>query len=48
MGLRGDVLGVNRFGASAPGKVVLEEYGFRVDKVVAGALALLGATLAAS
>ena len=34
VGAGGDVLGVNRFGASAPGKVVLEHYGFTVPEVV--------------
>jgi transketolase len=48
VGLRGGVVGVERFGASAPGKVVLEEYGFSVDNVVARALDLLGATLTVS
>ena len=37
----GDVLAVDAFGASAPGDVVLEKYGFTVDNVVARALALL-------
>lgn len=32
---RGDVLGVERFGASAPGQVVMEKYGFTVENVVA-------------
>jgi len=41
VGDRGDVLGVERFGASAPGKVVLREYGFTVDNVCARALELL-------
>ena len=41
VGDRGDVLGVERFGASAPGQVVLREYGFTVDSVCARALALL-------
>ena len=39
-GDRGDVLGVERFGASAPGKVVLREYGFTVDNVCGRALQL--------
>jgi transketolase len=39
----GDVLSIERFGASAPGSVVLKEYGFSIDHVVARALALLGA-----
>jgi transketolase len=38
----GDVIGVERFGASAPGNVVMEKLGFTVDHVVARALALLG------
>lgn len=41
IGERGAVLGVNRFGASAPGKEVLRHYGFTVDTVVTRALALL-------
>jgi transketolase len=38
----GDVLGIERFGASAPGNVVMEKFGFTVDHVVERALALLG------
>ncbi len=41
VGDRGDVLAVDRFGASAPAKVLLERYGFTVDSVVARAKALL-------
>ena len=37
----GEVLGVERFGASAPGEVMLREYGFTVEKVCGRALALL-------
>ena len=37
----GDILGVERFGASAPGPVVMEKLGFTVDNVVHRALALL-------
>ncbi len=37
----GDVLGVERFGASAPGSVVMEKFGFTVSNVVDRALALL-------
>ena len=40
-GARGDMLGVERFGASAPAAVVLREYGFTVDNVCARARALL-------
>jgi transketolase len=43
LGDRGDMLGVECFGASAPGKVVLREYGFTVDNVCARALELLRA-----
>lgn len=41
VGDRGDVLGVDRFGASAPGDVVMREYGFTVDNVCKRTLALL-------
>lgn len=40
VGDRGGVLGVDRFGASAPGGTVLAEYGFTVDNVVERALAI--------
>jgi len=40
-GERGAMLGVNRFGASAPGKEVLRHYGFTVEHVVERALGLL-------
>jgi transketolase len=39
VGLQGTVLGVDRFGASAPGGVVMERYGFTVERVVERALA---------
>jgi transketolase len=41
VGVRGDVLAVDRFGASAPGSVMLRHYGFTVDNVCARAGALL-------
>ncbi len=41
IGAHGDMLGVDRFGASAPAEVLLREYGFTVDNVCARALALL-------
>ena len=41
VGDRGDVLGVDRFGASAPGDVLLREYGLTVDNVCNRALAVL-------
>jgi transketolase len=43
VGDRGDVLSVERFGASAPADVLLDEYGFTVDNVVARARKLLSA-----
>jgi transketolase len=43
IGARGDMLGVARFGASAPTAVMLREYGFTVDNVCARARALLAA-----
>jgi transketolase len=42
VGEKGDVLGLDRFGASAPGEVVQRELGFTVDAVCERALALLG------
>jgi len=36
------VIGVQGFGASAPGPVLQEKYGFTVDNVVRRALAILG------
>ena len=41
VGDHGDMLGVDRFGASAPADVLLPKYGFTVDNVVARAKALL-------
>ena len=41
VGDAGDVLSVERFGASAPGEVVMREYGFSVDSVCARAKELL-------
>ncbi len=39
--LDGDVLGLDRFGASAPGTTVLEKLGFTDENIVARARALL-------
>ncbi|WEK20341.1 MAG: transketolase [Candidatus Pedobacter colombiensis] len=36
----GDVIGIHKFGESAPGQAVLNEYGFTVENVVKRALAL--------
>jgi transketolase len=41
VGLDGDVLGLDRFGASAPGHTVLKELGFSVENILARAQALL-------
>jgi len=41
VGQRGAVLGIDHFGASAPADVLLREFGFTVDHVVARAKALL-------
>ncbi|MDO8313093.1 MAG: hypothetical protein Q7T25_14255 [Sideroxyarcus sp.] len=41
IGARGDMLGVERFGVSAPAAVLLREYGFTVDNICARAKALL-------
>ncbi|MGF7533076.1 transketolase [Bacillus mexicanus] len=40
-GLEGDVLGIDRFGASASGDTVIKEYGFTVPNVVSRVKALL-------
>jgi transketolase len=44
VGSDGDILSVDRFGASAPGERVLQEFGFTVDNVVERALALVART----
>jgi transketolase len=41
VGRTGDVIGLDHFGESAPGEVVMEKMGFNVDNVVARALRLL-------
>jgi transketolase len=42
LGSEGDMISIERFGASAPGPVALEKFGYTVDNVVAKAKALLG------
>ena len=42
VGSEGTVISMNGFGASAPGSVVMEKFGFTTDRVVAGAKELLG------
>ena len=41
VGTHGDVLGIDHFGASAPGPRVLEEFGFTAENIAARARALL-------
>jgi transketolase len=41
VGSDGDVLGIDRFGASAPGTTVLEKLGFTPENIVARGRALL-------
>jgi len=42
VGTEGDTVSIDRFGASAPGNVLLEKFGFTVDNVLAKAKTLLG------
>jgi transketolase len=42
VGDEGDVIGLDHFGASAPGDVLMEKFGFTVENVVGRALKLLG------
>jgi transketolase len=42
VGLEGEVIGLDRFGASAPSQVLAQEFGFTVEAVVARAKAYLG------
>jgi transketolase len=44
IGPEGDIIGLTRFGASAPGAVAMDKLGFNVPNVVARALTLLGRT----
>ena len=41
VGRHGDVIGLDRFGASAPGKIALEKLGYSVSNIVSRAKALL-------
>ena len=41
VGSDGDVIGIDRFGASAPGKKVMEEFGFGADNIAAWAKKLV-------
>ncbi|MEK3766445.1 transketolase [Solibacillus sp. FSL K6-4121] len=40
VGFEGDVLAIDKFGASAPGEIVIKEYGFTVENIVAKVKAL--------
>ncbi|WP_019413181.1 transketolase [Paenisporosarcina sp. TG20] len=40
-GDEGSILGINRFGASAPGEIVMKEFGFSIENVVARVKSLL-------
>lgn len=42
VGSSGDILGLDRFGASAPGPVVMKNLGFNVENVVSRAMELIG------
>ena len=42
VGTEGRILGLDHFGASAPGNVVMEKLGFTVENVLRHARALLG------
>jgi transketolase len=42
VGDEGITIGIDQYGSSAPGNVVMEKFGFTVDNVVAKAKALLG------
>jgi transketolase len=41
VGTEGDVMGITRFGASAPGQVAMEKYGFTAKSITARLRALL-------
>jgi transketolase len=41
VGLDGDVVGIERFGASAPYKTIFEKFGFTVENVTSRAMALV-------
>ena len=42
VGMDGEIIGVDRFGASAPGEIVLEKFGFTTENVINKAKELLG------
>ena len=42
VGTEGDTISIDSFGASAPGKVCMEKFGFTIENVIAKAKMLLG------
>ena len=42
VGFEGAVIGVDTFGASAPGDIIMKEFGFTVENVVSTAKSVLG------
>nr|WP_264082183.1 transketolase [Desulfuromonas versatilis] len=42
VGLQGEVVGLDRFGASAPGEVTLAQFGFTAENILRRALGMLG------
>jgi len=46
VGSAGEVAGIDRFGASAPGKIMMEQYGFTTEAIVERAAALVARTRA--
>lgn len=42
VGMQGRIIGVSTFGASAPGQIVMEHYGFTVENICTNARALVG------
>jgi transketolase len=41
VGLGGMAIGIDRFGASAPGPVLMEQFGFTVERIVAAVRSLV-------
>jgi len=44
VGLQGKIIGMETFGASAPGPVLYEKFGFTADKIIAAVKELLQRT----
>ncbi|MCJ7623524.1 MAG: transketolase, partial [Anaerolineaceae bacterium] len=41
VGSKGDIIGIDKFGASAPGKILMSNYGFTIENIVMKAKKLL-------